>query len=112
MASTLEETATTQGLPLNGVDISKFPDGLKTSGQHPPVYSQVRPYPDFPKVQSGPTLWKAEDYRENPELWTHQFSDEEIEEIGTAADNFIEEDLPLTGISKVSHFLPVTGSHI
>lgn len=104
MASTLVETTTPQGLPLGGVDLSKFPDGLKTSGQHPPVYSQVRPYADFPKVQTGPTVWKAEDYRDNPELWTHQFSDDEIKEISDAADAFIEKDLPLTGISKVSLF--------
>lgn len=104
--ATAVETATSQGLALSGVDINKFPDGLKTSGQHPPVYAWVRPYADFPKVHTGPTLWKAEDYRDNPELWTHRFSDDEIEEISAAADEFIEKELPLTGISKVSFFLP------
>jgi hypothetical protein len=104
--ATVVETATSQGLPLSGVDIKEFPDGLKTSGQHPPVYSQVRPYGNFPKVQTGPTLWKAEEYRENPELWTHRFSDDEIKEISAAADQFIEQGLPLTGICKVSFFYP------
>lgn len=107
MPSTIVQTATSQDLPLSGVDLSKFPDGLKTSGQHPPVYSQVCPYADFPKVHTGPTVWKAEDYRQNPELWTHRFSDEEIKEIGAAADEFIQNGLPLTGISKVS--LSLTG---
>jgi hypothetical protein len=62
----------------------------------------VRPYSEFPKVHGGPTVWKAEDYRQNPELWTHQFNENEIHELGRAADDFIEKDLPLTGISKVS----------
>lgn len=110
--ATVVETATSQGLPLNGVDINKFPDGLKTSGQHPPVYSRVRPYADFPKGHTGPTVWKAEDYRENPELWTHRFSDDEIKEIGEAADQFIQKQVPLTGISKVSCFLAVTCSSL
>lgn len=101
MTATALETITLQGNSLSNVDITKFPDGFKTSGQHPPVYSQVRPYSAFPKVQDGPTVWKAEDYRHNPELWTHQFSESEIQEIGAAADAFIEKDLPLTGISKV-----------
>ncbi|KAJ5579637.1 uncharacterized protein N7459_005622 [Penicillium hispanicum] len=103
MATTLVETIA----PIAGaIDLSKFPDGLKTSGQHPPVYSQVRPYSQFPKVHSGPTVWKAEDYRENPELWTHRFTDEEIQEIGEAADNFIKQGEPLTGISKAKFPLP------
>ena len=110
--ATVVETATSQGLPLSRVDINKFPDGLKTSGQHPPVYSRVRPYADFPKVHTGPTVWKAEDYRENPELWTHRFSNDEIKEIGEAADQFIQKEVPLTGISKVSYFLAVTCSSI
>lgn len=101
MASSLVETTTSSGLPLSGVDLSKFPDGFKTSGQHPPVPSQVRPYTQFPNVQAGPTVWKAEDYRENPELWTHQFTNEEIEELSVTADQFIQQDLPLTGISQV-----------
>lgn len=87
--------------PLTGqVKRSVFPDGLKTSGQHPPVYSQVRPYEDFPVIHTGPTVWKAEDYRENPELWTHRFSPEEIDEISVASDEFIQKGTPLTGISK------------
>lgn len=84
-----------------GVKRSIFPDGLKTTGQQPPVYSQVRPYSGFPKVQTGPTVWKAEDYRNNPELWTHEFSAEEIAEISAAADTFITDGTPLTGITKV-----------
>lgn len=96
MASTIVQT----DAPTT-INVSVFPDGLKTSGQHPPVYSRVRPYKDFPKVHGGPTVWKAEDYRENPELWTHRFTDEEIQELEAVTDDFIQKDLPLTGISKV-----------
>ncbi|KAJ6151414.1 hypothetical protein N7470_007011 [Penicillium chermesinum] len=66
---------TTQTLPAvkaQGIDLTKFPDGLKTSGQHAPIYDKVWPYSKFPKRQTGPTLWKAEDYRDNPEKWTHK----------------------------------------
>lgn len=40
-----------------------YPDGIKTSGQHPPLYDQLRPYQDFPKKITGPTVWKAEEYK-------------------------------------------------
>jgi hypothetical protein len=46
-------------------------------------------------------VWKAEDYRNNPELWTHTFTAKEIEEISNATENFIKSGAPLTGISKV-----------
>lgn len=83
------------------VMFSVFPDGFKTSGQHPPIYSLVRSYADFPKTLTGPTVWKAEDYRENPELWTHHFTAEDIVEISDAADQFTQTGTSLTGISKV-----------
>jgi hypothetical protein len=52
-------------------------------------------------VQTGPAVWKAEDYRNNPELWTQEFSADEIAEISAAADTFITNGTPLTGITKV-----------
>lgn len=78
-----------------------FPDGYKTSGQHEPIASKIQPFDKFPKDITGPTLWKAEDFRTNPEKWTHAFSGEEISELSTAADKFIASGLPLTAISKV-----------
>ena len=38
-----------------------FPDGIRTSGQHPPAYSKLKPYSEFPASVSGPTVWKEED---------------------------------------------------
>ena len=85
--------------PLKGV----FPDGIKTSGQHSPVYSQIRPYEAFPVEIIGPTLWRAEDYKDHPERWTHRFTEDEIAELSEAADKFKTAAVPLTGISRVNH---------
>ncbi|KAK7719280.1 hypothetical protein SLS57_005779 [Botryosphaeria dothidea] len=84
------------------VDTNIFPDGIKTSGQHPPLYDLLHPYEDFPKEIVGPTVWKAEDYKNNPERWTHPFSDDEIAELDKAADAFLAAGHPLTAISKAS----------
>ena len=80
---------------------SIFPDGIKTSGQHPPLYDELRSFEDFPKEIIGPTVWKAEDYVNAPERWVHRFTQEEIEEMSIAADAFLALGTPLTGISKV-----------
>ncbi len=88
------------------VDRKIFPDGIKTSGQHPPLYNLIRPYSDFPKEVTGETVWKAEDYTNNPERWVHVFDDEEIAELSAASDKFIADKTPLTGISKVSEPKP------
>lgn len=83
------------------VDRNIFPDGIKTSGQHPPLYHALSPYSDFPREITGPTVWKAEDYINNPERWVHKFSEEEIEELSTVADEFLANKIPLIGISQV-----------
>lgn len=83
------------------VDRKIFPDGIKTSGQHPPLQEQLKPYSAFPKEISGETVWKSEDYINNPERWVHILSDDEIAELSDAADNFIKDGTPLTGISQV-----------
>ncbi|KIW24569.1 uncharacterized protein PV07_10277 [Cladophialophora immunda] len=88
------------------VDLSIFPDGFKTSGQHPPLYDQLYPYSAFPKTISGPTVWSNEDYASHPETWTHVFSDAEINELSAAADNFMAQGLPLTGINPSNFPLP------
>lgn len=88
------------------VDTNIFPDGIKTSGQHPPLYDLLHPYEDFPKEIVGPTVWKAEDYKNNPERWTHPFSDDEIAELDKAADAFLAAGHPLTAISKDLFPLP------
>lgn len=83
------------------VSRSVFPDGIKTSGQHPPLYKELKPYEDFPNEIAGATVWNADDYKNNPERWTHHFTDEEIAELSRAADDFRAAAIPLTGISKV-----------
>ncbi|KAK3624515.1 hypothetical protein LTR56_020955 [Elasticomyces elasticus] len=110
MAPALTEAAPEPTHKLSGFSKNVFPDGHKTSGQHPPVYSRLRPYSDFPKQIDGPTVWQAEDYREHPERWTHVFSDEEIAELGKAADDFLASGTPLTGITKALFPLPKLAS--
>jgi hypothetical protein len=78
-----------------------FPDGIRTSGQHPPLYDALRPYEDFPKEISGPTVWQKEEFENSPERWTHRFTKDELAELGATADRFIASGTPLTGISKV-----------
>jgi len=86
-----------------------FPDGIRTSGQHPPAYSKLKPYSEFPASVSGPTVWKAEDYQNNPEKWVHWFTDAEKAELGSATDAFLKTGLPLTGITKENFPLPTLG---
>ena len=84
------------------VDRKIFPDGIKTSGQHPPLPELIKNYSDFPKEIKGATVWKADDYTNNSERWVHAFNSEEVAELSAAADKFLTDKTPLTGISKVS----------
>ena len=86
---------------LSTLDRKLFPDGLKTSGQHPVLPEAIYPCEVFPRRVEGPTVWQPEDFQKSPDKWTHPFSTEEIEELGQAADAYIESAEPLTGISKV-----------
>lgn len=83
-----------------------FPDGIRTSGQHNPLYEQLRPYGDFPKEITEQTVWKAEDYENSPERWVHRFTAEEIQELSDTSDAFIASGTPLTGIAKSNFPLP------
>lgn len=90
-----------QAFTYDNPDPKIFPDGIKTSGQTPPDYDKLKPYEDFPKEITGPTAWKAEDFVNRPEQWTHRFTEDEIAELSEAADAFMAGSIPLTGISKV-----------
>jgi len=92
--------------PNNDAPRDTWPDGICTSGQHPPIYSKLKSYKDFPKEITGPTVWKAEDYTNNPERWVHRLTEDEIAELGAAADEFMASGQPLTGITKDSFKLP------
>ncbi|KAL1953055.1 hypothetical protein VTO42DRAFT_3727 [Malbranchea cinnamomea] len=108
MAPVQYETAglPAQELKKTDVPLDIFPDGLKTTGQHEPIYELLRPFSDFPKEITGPTVWTAEEYKNAPEKWTHWFTEEEIAELSEAADAFIASGTPLTGISKSKFPLP------
>lgn len=91
---------------------SSFPDGIRTSGQHAPTYSQLRPFEEFPTEIQGPTVWKAEDYVDHPNQWIHRFSSDEIAELSNAADGFLAAGHPLTGMSKHNFPLPRLSSYL
>ena len=78
------------------------PEYIKTSGQHPPIYEQLRSYEVFPEEITGPTVWDAAEYKSSPERWTHWLTEDEIRELSDAADKFSAASIPLTSISKVS----------
>ena len=84
-------------------DPAIFPDGLKTSGQHSPIGSLIRPYGDYPTKITGRTVWDKSDFEGRDDKWQRPFTPEEIEEIGKAADDYIASGRPLTGISQVNH---------
>ncbi|KAK4669658.1 uncharacterized protein QC763_204890 [Podospora pseudopauciseta] len=86
-----------------------FPDGIRTSGQHPPLYDVLKPYSEFPKEITGRTVWKRDEFINNPEKWVHPFTDEEVAELSATADAFIASGTPLTGISKENFVLPKLG---
>lgn len=83
-----------------------FPDGIRTSGQHPPDYDKLKGYEDFPQHITGNTLWRAEDYQHQPERWVHHLTAAEKNELSNAADDFIASGLPLTGMTKDTFKLP------
>ena len=101
LTSIESETSNRVPDPKSHVSKTIFPDGIKTSGQHEPIYEDLRDYADFPEDIDGPTVWKAADYKDNPERWVHHFSEQEISELSTAADSFRASNTPLTGITKV-----------
>ncbi|KAG9257196.1 TfdA family taurine catabolism dioxygenase TauD [Emericellopsis atlantica] len=90
----------------NEAPTSVFLDGIRTSGQHPPIYDLLKPYKEFPTEITGPTVWEKKDYQEQPEKWTHHFSEDEIQELSETADRFIANGVPLTGITKDNFPLP------
>ncbi|CAK7221288.1 hypothetical protein SCUCBS95973_004443 [Sporothrix curviconia] len=91
---------------------SIFPDGIRTSGQHNPIYDQLQPYSAFPKEITGPTVWHKEDYEGKPERWVHRFSSDEIDELSATADAFIASGTPLTGIAKDNFPLPLLSQQL
>ena len=87
------------------LDATSFPDGIKTTGQQPPLYELLHPYSDFPKcVIDNKTVWQKDDYSGSPEKegqWKHPFTKEEIDELSITTDDFLASGRPLTGLSKV-----------
>ncbi|KAK4933267.1 hypothetical protein LTR66_015912, partial [Elasticomyces elasticus] len=88
------------------VDRNIFPDGFKTSGQHPPLRDQLYSYSSFPKYIEGTTVWQPTTYQHSPEKWVHQFTTAELNELSLTAVAFLSSSAPLTGITKSDFSLP------
>ncbi|TDZ19775.1 Taurine hydroxylase-like protein SAT17 [Colletotrichum orbiculare MAFF 240422] len=101
------------GLPyLVPVDRKLFSDGLRTSGQHPPIDSQLRPFESFPREISGPTVWTPQEMLDNQDEWIHRWTEDELRELRRAVDGFSASGTPLANISKASFRLPTLGPYM
>lgn len=80
-----------------------------TSGQYEPLFDELVPYEQFPDRVDGPTLWVKEDYQNSPEKWQYRFTQQDIQDIGRAADDFTARGRQLVDISKAEFQL---GSHL
>ena len=90
------------GLPRpNPIDRKVFPDGLRTSGQHPPIENQLVHFEGFPRKINGSTVWKAQEMADDPQRWVHQWTETELQQLLGAVESFIDSGVPLTEISKV-----------
>ncbi|KXJ88080.1 taurine catabolism dioxygenase TauD [Microdochium bolleyi] len=95
------------GLPrLPPVDRKVFADGLRTSGQHPPIESQLRPFEQFPRKIEGPTVWTPQQMQASSHEWIYNLEKNELDEIWQAVQDFSASGKPLTTISKASFRLP------
>jgi hypothetical protein len=71
-----------------------------TSGQYSPLFDSIGSFESFPDSISGPTVWTRDEYINQPERWIHRFTEDEVADIGRAADEFQKSGLPLTKIDK------------
>lgn len=71
-----------------------------SAGQHEPVLAQIQPFAAFPKVITGPTVWKSEDFKDALERWQRTWSPAQIADLESAYDRFEATGLPLTAITR------------
>ncbi|KAL9628953.1 MAG: hypothetical protein Q9164_007084, partial [Protoblastenia rupestris] len=58
-----------------------FHHGIKTSGQQPPLYEELKSFAAFPDWIVGPTVWETQRFKESPDEWIHHFTKRELEEL-------------------------------
>jgi hypothetical protein len=74
-----------------------------TQGQKDVSFDLVQPYSSFPRKVVGPTVWQAQEFRDDPERWQHQWSSDQIQDLEQAYESFRVSGKPLTSVSKVGH---------
>ena len=90
---------------LKGVWLALFAFGISSESLSP----LPQPYEAFPDHIDGPTVWKAEDYVDHPERWTHELSEGEIAELSAAADAVFASGQEVVQLTKVWHELWLPG---
>ncbi|KAJ2967199.1 hypothetical protein NQ176_g9779 [Zarea fungicola] len=96
-----------QGLPYPlPIDRKFFPDGLRTSGQHPPIPDQLRPFEAFPKHITGATVWEGKDIATRQDEWVYRWTESDLTELLQAVDAFIISGIPLININKNNFSIP------
>lgn len=74
---------------------------IQTCGQFDPIYEKLSAYESYPTEITGRSLWKAEDFRQNPEKWTYWWTPAQLSALSNTADEFLAEKRSLTTITKV-----------
>ncbi|KAM3503831.1 hypothetical protein MY10362_003945 [Beauveria mimosiformis] len=111
MAATLDVSPGLRGLPRGlpyhqPIDRKAFPDGLRTSGQHPPIESQIRPFEAFPTEITGPTVWEGREMATRHDEWAHHWTESELNELLQAVNAFTVSGIPLININKHNFHIP------
>lgn len=79
-----------------------------TSGQHDAIPSLLTPYSELPKRITGPTVWDSASYRgaENARKWVHTFTEQEIAQLESASQLWLESGRELGEIERSTFPLP------
>ncbi|PWN50702.1 Clavaminate synthase-like protein [Violaceomyces palustris] len=86
----------------------KSATNVLTSGQHDAIPELLTPYEELPKEITGPTVWKAEDYRgeENRHKWVHIWTEQEIKQLEDASNLWLLSGRELGEIERSTFPLP------
>lgn len=79
-----------------------------TSGQHDAIPSLLTPYSALPKEITGPTVWDAASYSgaENASKWVHTFTEQEVAQLESASQLWLESGRELGEIERSTFPLP------
>ncbi|KAK4686742.1 hypothetical protein P7C73_g3388, partial [Tremellales sp. Uapishka_1] len=79
---------------------------LLSAGQTEPLAELIQPYNKFPKQVTGPTVWKREDFVDNPDQWKYTWTSEQIAALDGAYESFQKSGKNITEIRRATFPLP------